>query len=111
MTLRRRQREPTTKSAITPLAALLPGVLREVEAAHKPLQLIRQRWGRLVSKALRTHTRPVSLRRGRLVVQADRPGDSYALAFERPRLIKRLQALTEGRVEELIVRPGGKAAA
>lgn len=94
-----------------PLAALLPGALREAAAAHKPLQLIQRRWGRLVGKSLRTHSRPVSLRRGRLIVQVDRPGDSYTLAFERPRLIKRLHALTEGRVEELIVRPGGKAAA
>lgn len=107
--IRRRRTAAATKDASTQLASLLPAVLREAEAAHKPLKLIQQRWGRLVGKALRVHSRPVSLRRGRLVVQVDRPGDSYTLAFARPRLIKRLHALTEGRVEELILRPAGRA--
>lgn len=103
----RRRRDTTSKHTVTPLSALLPGVLREAEAAHKPLQLIQARWARLVGRSLRVHSRPVSLRRGRLIVQVDRPGDSYTLAFERMRLIKRLAALTDGRVEELILRPAG----
>ena len=89
------------------IGAVVPSVLRHVETQHGALFLIQRGWRRLVGKPLAAYTRPVSLRRGRLIVQADRPGDSYTLAFARPKLIKRLHALTDGRVEELIVRPAG----
>jgi len=81
-------------------------VLRLARAQHGALAAIQQDWGRLVGKALAAHTRPVSLRSGRLTVHAERPGDSFALSYQRPQLLERLRAAAAGRVEEIVVRPG-----
>ena len=88
------------------LAALLPHVLKRVEEHHAGLETIRKAWTGLVGKPLSRHTHPVSLRRGRLVVTAERPGDSFLLSYKRTELLEQLRRLTDGRVEELIVRPG-----
>jgi hypothetical protein len=97
----------TAKAKPESLAALLPNVLKRVEEHHAGLAAVRHAWSGLVGKALAKHTHPVSLRRGRLVVSAERPGDSYLLSYKRTELLEQLRRITEGRVEELIVRPGG----
>ena len=86
---------------------VLPGVLGQVKERHGALMEITRRWGGLVGKALAAHTRPMSLVKGRLMVQADRPGDSFALSYQRVILLKRLQDALPGKIEEMIVRPGG----
>ena len=88
------------------IGAVLPAVLQQAAQRHGALFAIQRRWRRLVGKPLAEHTRPVSLRRGRLVVHADQPGDGFALNYERPRLLERLQRTTEGRVEEIVIRAG-----
>ena len=88
------------------IGALLPGVLKKVEQTHQALFRIQRRWARLAGKPLASHTRPVSLRQGRLVVQADRPGDGFALSYARPAVLQRIRAVSPG-VQELIIRPGG----
>lgn len=88
------------------IGALIPAVLQHAAREHKPLFTIQRGWSRLVGKALAAHSRPVSLRRGRLVVHVDQPGDSFVLKYARPRLLRQLQARTEGRVEEIVVRAG-----
>ncbi len=88
------------------IGALIPHVLKHVEAQHRPLVTIQQGWAGWVGKRLAAHTRPVSLQRGRLVVYVDRPGDNFALSYQRTQLLEQIQAATEGRVEEIVIRPG-----
>jgi len=93
-------------TAAKPLGALIHEALQRTAREHRPLFAIQRRWPQLVGKQLAAHTRPVSLRRGRLVVHADRPGDSFALNYTRPKLLRQLQTTAQGRVEEIIIRPG-----
>ena len=89
-----------------PVGALIHEVLQRAAREHRPLFAIQRRWPRLVGKQLAAHTRPVSLRRGRLVVHVDRPGDSFALNYARPKLLQQLQAASSGGVEEIVIRAG-----
>lgn len=89
-----------------PIGALIPGVLKQVGERYSALHAIQQRWGRLVGRRLAAHTRPVSLRRGRLVVAVDGPGDGFLLSYQRPQLLERLQGDAKGAVEDIIIRPG-----
>jgi predicted nucleic acid-binding Zn ribbon protein len=89
-----------------PISELLPGILRQAEQQRSALNTVRMQWRQVAGRALAAHATPVSLRRGRLVVQVDRPGDSFELSFQRPQLLAQLRELTGGRVEELVVRPG-----
>lgn len=93
--------------SVQPIGAVLPGVLRQAGTKHETLAALQQAWPKLVGRALAAHTRPIGLRGGRLTVQADRPGDSFLLGYQRGTLLKRVQAATQGGVEELLVRPGG----
>ena len=95
-----------SRSVPESLAALLPDVLKRVEEHHAGLDAVRRAWNGLVGKPLSRHTHPVSLRRGRLVVSAERPGDSFLLSYKRTELLEQLCRITEGQVKELIVRPG-----
>ncbi len=81
-------------------------MLGQAKRDHGPLAAVQRRWRGLVGKALADHTKPVSLRRGRLVVHVAGPGDGHALSFQRRRLIERLRNVTDGKVDELVVRPG-----
>ena len=91
--------------------AILEQVLKDVGQRHTALFAIQHDWRKLVGKRLAAHTKPVSLRKGRLVVQASRPGESFTLSYQRAELLERLRAATEGRVEEIVIRPGGGEAA
>ena len=89
-----------------PVRGVIDDVLRQTAKRQRPLFAIQRRWTRLVGKRLAAHTRPVSLRRGRLIVHADQPGDSFALNYARPRLLEQLQGSAAGGVEEIIIRAG-----
>ncbi len=93
-------------SAAQRIGSLIPEVMKHTAHTHGPLFTIQREWSRLVGKPLAAHTKPVSLKRGRLVVYADRPGDNFALSYERPRLLAQLQILTSGHVEEIVIRAG-----
>ena len=88
------------------IGVVLRDLLRSAEHHHSTLRRIQGEWKRVVGRSLAAHTRPVSLRRGRLVVQVDRPGDGFALSFERPRVLMSLRQLASEPVEELVMRPG-----
>ena len=88
------------------LGALIPSVLKRVEREHHALAVVQRLWREVAGRRLAAHTRPISLRRGRLVVSVEGPGDSFALSFERGRIVDRLREATGGKVDELIVRPG-----
>jgi len=89
-----------------PIGPVIQDVLKRVGTQHEALAAIQRNWRRLVGRPLAAHTRPVSLRRGQLVVHVARPGESFALNYQRIQLLERLRAATQGRVEEVIVRPG-----
>ena len=89
--------------------AIVPRVLQRTEQHHGALVEIQGAWRALVGRALAAHTKPVSLRKGRLVVHADRPGDTFALSYQREQVLQRLRVLSRGRVEELVVRTSESA--
>ena len=107
MTPRRRAPARRGKAPDERINALIPGVLRQVERRHTALFAIQQRWTRLVGRRLAAHTRPISLRRSQLVVQVDRPGDGFALRYERPAVLDRIRALGGAPVDDLVIRPAG----
>ena len=88
------------------LRTILHAVLQEQANQQQPLLAIQRRWGRLVGKELAGHTKPVSLRRGRLVVHVDQLGDGFTLNYRRAQVLKRLETETPGRVQEIVIRVG-----
>ena len=88
------------------IGAVLPAVLTRTQERHGALFAIQRKWSRLVGRALAAHTKPISLRRGRLVVSAARPGDSFMLSYQRAELLERLRGAATGGVEEIVIRPG-----
>ena len=92
---------------VEPLGALIPGVLKQVEREHGVLAQVQQAWRAAAGRDLAAHSWPVSVRRGRLVVAVDGPGEHFALRFERTRIVEQLRTLTDGKVTEMVVRPSG----
>ena len=88
------------------LQHILPAVLKQVEQQRGALVSVQREWARLVGRQMAAHAKPVSLRRGRLVIQVDRPGDGFTLRYQQAELLAALQRATQGRVEEIVLRPG-----
>ncbi len=80
-------------------------VMRRATAQHENIQRLRRHWGQLVGKPLAAHTRPVSLRRGRLYVNTNEPGASFALSLEKTRLLEQLHKAPY-HVEDIVIRAG-----
>ena len=99
------RRRPRADSA-QPIDAVLRGVLGKAQRQHGALMEIQQAWPAIVGRELARHTRPVSVRRGRLTVNAEQPGDSFALNYQRAEALNRVRELTHGAVTELVIRPG-----
>ena len=93
------------------IGEVLSGVLQEAQRRHGNLRDIQQAWPTLVGRDLAAHTKPTSLRRGRLVVSVDRPWDGFALNYPRTHVLTHLRRITGGLVEELLIRPGDTASA
>ena len=103
------EREPAQQRADRApqrIGAVLPTILGEAKQHHGMLWAVQQRWRDLVGNELATHTKPVSLRRGRLTVYADQPGDTFTLAYRRTQLLQRLQRTAKERIDEILIRPG-----
>ena len=94
------------KAEAQQIGTVVQQVLARTAKQRGVLANIQRQWGGLVGKALAGHTKPVSLLHGRLIVHADRPGDAFALSYQRAQLLERLQATATERVEEIIIRPG-----
>lgn len=77
-----------------------------MQQEQRPLFTIQRAWPKVVGRQLAAHAQPVSLRRGRLVVSVDRPGESFALTFKRVDVMAQLNQLVDGAVHELVIRPG-----
>ena len=91
------------------IGSVLPAVLQHLGQQHRTLQLIRSQWRRLAGTPLAAHTTPVGFQRGRLIVHVDGPGEGFLLSYQRPQLLARLRQATQGRVEDIVIRPGGPA--
>ena len=87
---------------------LITGIMKQAEKQHEALFSIQREWPRLVGKPLAAHTKPVSLRHGKLVVQVDSPGDGFTLNYQRTRLLDRVRASTD-KVKDVVIRPGRTA--
>ena len=88
------------------LRTVVSTVLARAKQQHGELERIRRRWRALVGPRVAAHTRPMSLRRGRLIIHAEGPGESFTLSYQRARLLAQLRRATKGKVEEIIIRPG-----
>ena len=88
------------------LGKLIPEVIQRLQEQHKPAQVLQEQWPRLVGRKLAAHSRPISLRKGRLTVIVDQPGEGFALNYQRVELLRRAQALLGEPVQELVLRPG-----
>ena len=84
---------------------LIPTVLQHAMAQHEKIQQLQRRWASLVGRQLAAHTRPVSLRRGRLYVNTNEPGASFALNLEKTRLLEQLHKAPY-HVEDIVIRAG-----
>ncbi len=89
-----------------PIGAVVSAVLARAKQQHGEIEAIRRRWRTLVGPTLAAHTKPLSLRRGRLVVLSEGPGESFTLSYQRARLLAQLRRSTKGAVDELVIRPG-----
>lgn len=92
------------------IGGIVSRILQRAAQTHGTLLTIQQGWGKLVGRALAAHSRPVSLRRGRLTIHVDHPGDGYALSYLQGRLLTKLREAAGGKVEELVIRPGDATA-
>ena len=84
---------------------ILAHVLQHTKQRQETLAAIQNEWASLVGQRVARHTKPVSLRQGRLVVQADHAGDGFLLRYAQPRLLEQVQRRTNGAVKEIILRP------
>ena len=88
------------------ISMVIPRVLKRTRAQQQTLSKIQRNWRGLVGAALATHSRPVSLRRGRLIIHVEEPGDSFALEYRRPKVLQRLETLVPGQVQARVARAG-----
>lgn len=96
------------KSKPQPISAVVSAVLARAKQQRGEIEAIRRRWRALVGPKMAAHTKPVSLRRGRLIVHAEGPGESFTLSYQRTRLLLQLRRMTKGKVEEIVIRPGAR---
>ena len=89
-----------------PIGDLIPHIMRQASKQREAIQQLQRSWDRVVGKELARHTRPASLRRGRLYVHTDEPGAGFILSLETPRLLARLRTHTTCPIEEIVIRPG-----
>ena len=99
---------PAPRASVA-IGSVLTTVLQQTQQRHAALAAIQREWATLVGKRVARHTKPVSLRQGRLVIQVDHAGDGFLLRYAQPRLLEELQRRTRGAVREVILRPSNQA--
>ena len=95
--------------AAVAIGTVVSGILEHAQRQHDTLATIQRAWAALVGKRFAAHTRPTSLRRGRLMVRVDRPGDAFLLRYAHPELPAQLRQCTDGAVSEVVLRPDDAA--
>ena len=90
------------------LSGLVASVMAHARTTHRAIDDIRQRWARMVGAPLAACSRPVSVRRGVLAVEADDSGAAYTLSLRQPQILKQLEHDTPP-VTEMVIRAGGRS--
>ena len=91
------------------LSGLVAAVMANAATTHHAIHEIQRRWKRVVGASLAATSRPVSLRRGMLSVEADDPGTAYALSLKKAAVLQQL-GQTSPPVIDLVIRAGGRRA-
>ncbi len=94
------------KNGSQSIGSVIHGVLKRAQQQHGALFDIQQGWPSIVGKGLAAHTKPVSVRNGRLTVHVDRPGDNFTLSYQRTQVLERVREFTQCTVTELVIRAG-----
>ena len=102
----REDASPTTRAAGA-IQDVVAAILRQTAARHGAVSSLQQQWSRVVGKALAHHTRPVSVRRGVVYIQADEPGAGFTLSLQTPQLVQRLRHIAGPSITGIVIRPGG----
>ena len=87
------------------LKDLVPQVLQQTKRSES-LQRIQDEWARVVGHVLAEHSRPVSLRKGRLYVQTDEAGTNFLLSLKKQRLLARLPKVAGCEIADVVIRTG-----
>ena len=97
-----------SKGRTTSLAEILPGALKNLRPDSRPsLEAIEEIWKRVAGERAAGHSRPKTLRGGRLLVEVENSGWMYTLSPRRPWLLQGLvEWLGLGRVKGLSFRIG-----
>ena len=103
MTADRRSRPHSGTHAIR---SVLDGVLKAAREHHGALFEVQQAWPSIVGEPLASHTKPVSLRGGRLTVHVEKPGDGFLFNYQRVQVLARVREMTKGQVTEMVMRAG-----
>ena len=93
-------------NASQPIGKLLEGWLAHAQKQQKPLFEVQKAWSKIVGKPLAAHTKAVSVRKGKLVIHVDRPGENFELSYDRECVLKRVKKITQNKVTEIVVRAG-----
>jgi predicted nucleic acid-binding Zn ribbon protein len=89
------------------MSGLVATVMTHAATTHRAIHEIQRRWKRAVGVPLAARSRPVSLRRGVLSVEADDPGTAYALSLKNAVVLAQLRRLGAA-VQEIAIRAGGR---
>ncbi len=90
---------------------VLPQLLAQATLRRRGMEQLERRWANAAGRRMAAHTAVVSLRHGRLTIQADEPGVSFTLSLEKPALLKKLNRAKATPITELVIRAGERRAA
>ena len=89
-----------------PIGKLLEGWLAQTHKQQSALFEVQQAWSKIAGRTISAHTKPGRVRKARLTVHVDRPGENFLLSYERERVLERIKKLTQGKITEMVVRAG-----
>lgn len=89
------------------MSALVAAVMAHAATTHRTVHEIQRRWKRVVGASLAARSRPVSLRRGVLSVEADDPGTAYVLSLKKAVVLAQFGP-SGAAVQEVVIRAGGR---
>jgi predicted nucleic acid-binding Zn ribbon protein len=89
------------------LKSVLKGIIKDLGKKRLTEEEIKKAWGSAVGKKAASHTKPVSLKKARLVVNVDRSAWLYELTLKKREILEKLQAKLEAKkIKEIRFRIG-----
>ena len=92
------------------MSGLVATIMAHATTTRRSIQEMQRQWTRAVGASLAARSRPVSLRRGTLSVEADDPGTAYALSLKKTAALAQLNRGGGAAVQEIVIRAGGRGA-